>query len=55
MDVKTIQWSIRLSTFNKYLNQTESEMETTFGAELVKTIMNQFVANAKIEKIKILL
>ena len=27
-------------------------METTFGAELVKTIMNQFVANAKIEKNK---
>ena len=38
--------------FNKYLNQTESEIETTFGAELVKTIMNQFVANAKIEKNK---
>ena len=52
MDVKTIQWSICFSTFNKYLNQTESEMETTFGAELVKTIMNQFIANAKIEKNK---
>ena len=37
---------------NKYLNQTESEMETIFGAELVKTIMNQFVANAKTKKNK---